>query len=63
MNRRETEALRLARGFVSDPRMREKLKAKQVRDGKPWVAEMIDEAVIVSRELLRLSRKRASTAR
>lgn len=57
-SRRSTEALRLARAIVSDPVTRAKIKADLLAEGKPGMAALIDEAVLVSRELIRLTRAR-----
>lgn len=48
------EALKLAREFVADPDTRAQVKVQLAASGYPGLVEMIDEAVIVSRELLRL---------
>ncbi len=49
------EALKLAQEFVSDPDIREQVKVKLREAGFHFIAEIIDEVVIVSRELLRIS--------
>ena len=48
------EALKLAREFVADPDMRAQVKVQLSIAGYPKLADLIDEAVVVSRELLRL---------
>lgn len=55
---RSKEALRLARAIVSDPVTRAKIKRALLAEGKPGLAALIDEAVLVSRELIRLTRAR-----
>ena len=50
----EPEALRLAQEFVSDPDRRAQVKFNLAAGGYLLVSDMIDEAVEVSRELIRL---------
>ena len=50
----EPEALRLAQEFVSDPDRRAQVKFNLAAGGYLLVADLIDEAVEVSRELIRL---------
>lgn len=49
------KALRLAHEIVSDPSTRAKIKAALKAEGKPGMAALIDEAVLVARELIRVS--------
>ena len=49
------KALRLAREIVSDPDTRASIKAALEAEGKPGMASLIDEAVFVSRELIRIA--------
>ena len=49
------KALRLAREIVSDPDPRASIKAALEAEGKPGMAALIDEAVLVSRELIRIA--------
>lgn len=49
------EAVKLAREFVADPDKRAQLRVELCVSGLPKLADLIDEAVIVSRELLRLA--------
>lgn len=51
-------ALRLAREFVSAPDDRAQVKVMLASKGMPLVADMIDEAVIMARELIRLAASR-----
>lgn len=54
------EALRLAREFVDDPDLRAQVKVKIAIDGHPLIADMIDEAVVMAREIIRLSEQTPS---
>ena len=49
------EALRFAKEFVADPEKRAQVKVQLAANGWPQLSDLIDEAVIVSRELLRLN--------
>ena len=52
------EAVRLAREFVADPDKRAQVKVQLASNGWGKLADMIDEAVLVSRELLRITDSR-----
>jgi hypothetical protein len=54
------EALRLAREFIDDPDLRAQVKVKIAVDGHPLIADMIDEAVVMAREIIRLSEQTPS---
>jgi hypothetical protein len=49
------EALRLAREFVSAPDVRAQVKVEVAAGGMPLLADMIDEAVVMAREIIRLA--------
>ena len=49
------EALRLAHEFLADPDDRAQVKVKLAVAGMPLMADMIDEALVMARELIRLS--------
>lgn len=53
------EAVRLAKEFVADPDKRAQVKVQLALDGYQKLADMIDEAVIVSKDLLRLYHERS----
>ena len=57
-----SEALRLAQEFVADPDKRAQVKVQLAANGLPKLADMIDEAVIVSRAYL-AALERERTAR
>ena len=46
-------ALKLAKEFCADPDKRAQVKAQLAANGWPQLADMIDEAVLVSRALLK----------
>lgn len=48
-------ALRLAKEMVDQPDARAQIKVKLAAMGLPMMADVIDEAVLISRELIRLS--------
>jgi hypothetical protein len=48
-----SEALELAKEFIADPDKRAQVKVQLAVSGYPMVADMIDEAISVSRALLR----------
>jgi hypothetical protein len=50
-----TDALRFAKEFASDPDKRAQVKVQLCANGWPQLADMIDEAVTVSREMLRIT--------
>ena len=54
----ETDAVRIAHEFLSAPDTRAKLKVQLCLQGLSLVADMIDEAVIVSSALINLERQR-----
>jgi len=49
------EALKLAHEFVADPDKRAQVKVQLAMNGRPKLADMIDEAVRVSRALIALA--------
>lgn len=49
------KALRMARQIVSDPDTRARIKVALEMEGKPGMAALIDEAVLVARELIRIA--------
>ena len=49
-----SEAVRLAEEFVSDPDARAQCKVEIASAGYPLIADMIDEALVLAREILRL---------
>ena len=55
MKRVNAKALKLAHEIVSDPGTRAKIKAALKAEGKPGLAALIDDSVVVSRELIRLA--------
>jgi len=59
MNTPHDEALRIAREFVADPDKRAQVKVQLAVNGWSKLADMIDEAVIVSRALLAMSENAA----
>ena len=58
----ETDAVRIAHEFLSAPDTRAKLKVQLCLQGLSLVADMIDEAVIVSSALINLERQRDELA-
>ena len=58
----ETDAVRIAHEFLSAPDIRAKLKVQLCLQGLSLVADMIDEAVIVSSALIKLERQRDELA-
>ena len=50
----DASALRYAREFVADPDRRAQVKVQLHANGWPQLADLIDEAVVVSHELLRI---------
>lgn len=55
MSKSDPEAYRFADEFVADPDKRAQVKVSLVMNGQAELADMIDEAVSVSRELIRVS--------
>jgi len=49
------EAIRLAKEFVDETDARVRVKIKLAMMGLPLLSDMIDEAVVLAREILRLA--------